>query len=296
MKKICATFLAFLLLFSVNFSAFVGTSQLCEAATCFDDATGKNCGTAFQAEEVYREPMNAAAIYSNADAFLLSIGTPKNVVDSLDNELKQTIWDTSLANGTTKAYAGMETKSFSISPSGETEMIPNYISPADMTMQVVAFQESDYNGYTQYSIYSSFERKKEVHIKDDALAFSLPEGWEVTPGKKNLRIHVYDDLLHQWTVAMDISAPCEAEFTGYGFNGFGDECVVSALYKGTAYTYAYKKNPSVTNMIKVGYAHENSMGGIHFPGGISIAIGPLSISFSSSGGANITTSEDIFSF
>ena len=76
MKKICATFLAFLLLFSVNFSAFVGTSQLCEATTCFDDATGKNCGTAFQAEKVYREPMNAA-IYSNADEFLLSIGTPK---------------------------------------------------------------------------------------------------------------------------------------------------------------------------------------------------------------------------
>ncbi len=56
MKKICATFLAFLLLFSVNFSAFVATSQLCEATTCFDDAIGKNCGTAFQAEEVYREP------------------------------------------------------------------------------------------------------------------------------------------------------------------------------------------------------------------------------------------------
>ena len=147
MKKICATFLAFLLLFSVNFPSFAATSQLCEATTCFDDATGKNCGTAFQTEKVYRESMNAA-IYSNADAFLLSIGTPKNVVDSLDNELKQTIWDTSLANGTTKAYAGMETKSFSISPSGETEMIPNYISPADMTMQVVAFQESDYNGYT----------------------------------------------------------------------------------------------------------------------------------------------------
>lgn len=60
--------------------------------------------------------------------------------------------------------------------------------------------------------------------------------------------------------------------------------------------YAYKKNPKVSNMIKVGYAHENSRGGIHLAGSIGVSIGPLSISFSPSGGVNMASVEDMFGF
>ena len=241
-------------------------------------------------------PAEASQTVSEIDSFLLNIGTPQSVIDNMDQDLKQTIYDTSLENSKEKEFAGIETNSYTIPTDNESGITPYYIPPSDFSVTVVAFKESNYNGYVQYSIYSSFEWKKEVHIKDDAFSFVLPTGWELVPGKKNLRIQVYNIYKEKWEVATDISTPYAADFSGYGFNGFGNTCKVSAKYKGTGYTYAYKKVGNVSNQIKVGYAHENSAGGVHLPGSISIGLGPFSISFTGSFGMNVITFEDIFGF
>ncbi len=229
------------------------------------------------------------------DSFLLDTGMPQDVVDSLDPEVKRTIYNTT-ENGEKKEFVGIETKEVSLSEESEGEIVPCYISPNDMELSLISFKEGTYKGYAQYSFYPSFEWKKMVHIKDDVFAFSLPDGWEVVPGKRGVGLQFQIPETHQWKKSGDITVPCEASITGYGFDGFIDFCRVKYVYRGTGYMYAYKKNPKVSNMIKVGYAHENSRGGIHLAGSIGVSIGPLSISFSPSGGVNMASVEDMFGF
>lgn len=230
---------------------------------------------------------------SEVDSFLLKTGMSMEVIQSLDDDLKQTIYDTSEKN-CDKEFVSIETKF--LNQKNDSEIMPLYISPNDFKVTLVAFKENNYNGYTQYSIYPSFEWKTDVHIKDDAFGFSLPSGWEVVPGKKKLNLHYYNIYQERWLNIGAITSPYAASFTGYGFNGFGNFMQSPQLFKGTAYMYAYKKNPSVSNQIKIGYAHENSAGGVHLPGSISVSIGPLNVSFSGSGGVNMITYEDIFGF
>lgn len=187
-------------------------------------------------------PVHASGITSDVDAYLAETGMPQDVIDALDDELKQTIFESS--NGEPKEFSSYQHLSYpEVSHGG---IVPAGIPEDDFSISVVSFKESTkYNGYDQYSIYPSFEWKKETKIKNDKFGFSLPEGWETVPGsnKKNLVLYGHDYTTTSWSRAGSINTPCSAALTGYAFDGFDEHCLTSMYYKGNAFFYAYKKIP-----------------------------------------------------
>lgn len=234
---------------------------------------------------------------SSIDDFLLKVGTPQNVIDAMDESKKQLIFDTLSAGDISDTeFSSFEAKAYPFDENSESGITPFYISTSDLELSVVAYKQGTYNGYTQYAIYPSFRWKNDRHIDEDAFAFSLSSGWETVPQKRNLRLHYINPFNGNWEALGNIDSPCEANDYGYGFDGFGELCPYKYTYKGDAYMYAYKKSSSASHRIKIGYAHENSAGGIHIGGSIGITVGIFSISFSWPGDANIETREDIFTF
>ena len=234
----------------------------------------------------------AETLSNQYDEYLQKTGMPQDIINSLDEELKETIYLSS--NNADKEFVSVETKEVSLK-GNEGGIEPSYIPPSDMSITVVAFKESSkYQGYDQYSIYPTFEWHKETQIGNDKFGFSLPSGWEVVPGKRNLSLYYDNPYLAgiKWELGCQISNPCTATVTGYGFDGFDTYAKRSIQCKGNAYFYAYKKDSSASHSLKLGYYHDTSS---NMSGSFGISIGPFSVSLSGSWD-NVEAWEDFLSF
>mgnify|MGYP001851826173 CR=1 FL=1 len=224
-----------------------------------------------------------------ADAYLLETGMPQETIDSLDDSLKQVIWET--APETPQEFVSVETEtSEDCIPFIVTSSLPS----ESFSVSTVVFRGGTYEGDEVYAFYPIFQWQDDRHIAGDVFGFSLPEGWRVVPGEQDLSL--YEKSGENWAFCGALGSACSAGWTGYGFDGFGDFCKGKGVYQGVGYLRAYKSQDSAPNEISVVYGHEDSLGGVQFNRQLRIDPQPDNVQISSHNGAKLKDRDIVFQF
>lgn len=216
---------------------------------------------------------------ASIDTYLYNLGVPSSVVENMTDMQKAYIVETIEPNSSFKSFIQ---EGFVLSQEDGTLQPHGSISSSDLTLSVVAFEQTSSIYGTQYRIYPSFVWHTLTNISNDVFGFALYPGWEVVPEEENLRVYVanLDGELVQNT---DID-PCTSSYSGYAYkmDGVG---IMNLRHEGHASILAHDTTGSSTHAISMKYAHDNAN---IFTASYSIAIGPASISISPNGG-NVDT-------
>lgn len=213
---------------------------------------------------------SANGLYSEIDTFLLNSGVPEEVVNSMPLGQKEMIYDDigscdaefcgydlcgfSL-NGDTPELTGTA----SVSANGEAQPLSGLIPNSDLELSVVGFKSTFVSGeesHIEYSVFPSFVWKRPVKIVNDSFAMSMYSGWEAIPGKRNLRIHLYN-YEGQSVQHVDLN-PSSSNSSGYSYKIPSGVGFMQGMYQGHAVYHLLKKSSSATPAISLYYAHDTS--------------------------------------
>ena len=234
-------------------------------------------------------PAPAVSPSPEADAYLLETGMPQETIDSLDDSLKQVIWET--APETPQAFVSIETEtSEDCIPFTDTASLPS----ESFSVSTVVFRGGTYEGDEVYSFYPVFQWQDDRHIDEDVFGFSLAEGWDAVPQERNLSL--YEKSGEGWTFCGVLDSAATSSIAGYGFDGFGDFCKGKGVYQGVGYFQAYKSQDSAPNEISVVYGHEVSLGGVRLRRNLRLDTQFVHIQASADGGAKLKDRDIVFQF
>ncbi len=205
---------------------------------------------------------------TSIDDYLLSLGVPQTVLNTMTQSQKLWIYDSVDADAEFVSYTE---QGYVVSDENNMQsrgMIPS----SDLTLSVTAFLVNINGEDAYYAIYPSFVWHTLTNISDDAFAFALFPGWEVIPGERNLRVHL-SNMEGQLIEHTDLN-PHAASSSGYGYvmSNIG---MLNLRHEGHAYVHANDTTGNSTHAISMSYYHSD---GLHISYSISIGPGNADIS------------------
>lgn len=216
---------------------------------------------------------------SVCDKRLADMGTPQEVIDSMDANFKSYIYEKS---ENTETYEGFDENLMENENSTGNNLLNariGTISTSDMSVKVYATGVK-FKGKKYVKIYPAFEWKTSCDLDNDTFAFALYDDWECKTGDEvGLTLNLINGkgvLLYQTTLK-----PASASSSGYGFkipSNYASQLMNGAHYEGYAYFYV-KENEEATRTISIKYIHDTTS-----PYSVSygVSIGPASISVTGS--------------
>lgn len=248
--------------------------------------------------------------YSEAELnqILLDSGMPQDVLNSLDFNEKSLIVTES---GEDLKYKGSSQSAYRVNATtGELELLstdsrvsPYSISSADLTFGIQHFSVS-INGVAMDEIYASFEWKNPpadspTGIQKDSIAIAVPEGWEIQSGRYAGAIQRWETYANgsRWSSVTSSGVGNSGNPSGYSLYGaswdFSGDFASTwfSKYKGTVKLTMKKKSSSAVNRVVAKYiqAKNNTWGNYS----VSVAWGPLSVTFTPKAGSNDDASVDL---
>ena len=242
-----------------------------------------------------------------ADEFLLSIGMPQDVINSLTetkryeifrNMTESAVEDIVFDSFTQKGYDFLEhdeepIQTFSITIEYGDLIIPYVTIPSsDLRLSVIA-GNGILNGQPVTLIYPSFTWQRAVNLRNDGFAIALFPGWEVVAGANvNMRLWAIDTRNGSRHSFSD-HAPTNATAAGYAFR-FNTGSTMGGIFRfeGIATITARNTGANAARSISLNYAHDTSS---LFNTSFSFGIGPASISING-GGNSLRTMAGNFRF
>lgn len=186
------------------------------------------------------------------DEFLLNAGTPQNVIDEMDPELKQLIYETSSKEAITYVETGID-------PTIPQTYADGYeISSSDLAMDVTAYKTSS----GKLNIYPSYEWKIPVRPKGkDYFGYSTHSDYSVVPNERSNKVYYKLDKNDSWKSQSSLSYT-GTEMTGYQHKGSSLGSPDSKMYiKANCYYQVDIDSSNPVNKIVLAYVHDTSAGG-----------------------------------
>ncbi|SDS39533.1 hypothetical protein SAMN05444162_1383 [Paenibacillaceae bacterium GAS479] len=239
--------------------------------------------------------------------FLLNAGTPQEILESMDLDTKEFIYNNS-SDGEVN-YGAKNTNFFSVDPQTNklTKVVePDgmmsakaYISSSDLKLTLYQFNVTS-GGVSYKDIYAEYNwidytgMGGNTGVDKDHIAIAVPDGWEIQSGQYACANQWKADYSGATWSAPNSSAcnngnPGEYSLYGAGWQFTGPK-IDSVFHKGTVKLRMRKQDSDAINRVVVLYSEANSSA---FGYSVGFTWGPASVSITPNTGSNNTGSTDL---
>lgn len=231
----------------------------------------------------------AQASENSIDDFLLSKGVSQEIINILPDGQKLLIYETLEDTAT---FASFDAQIVTLEnenslnntegseSAGGIEAMSGMIPTSSLTFTVVAF-DLTVNGQPQTAIYPSFIWSDPQYMNNDSFSMALYPGWDVVPGKCNLRL--YKKYIGSQSTHLEYDfQPILSTSNGYSYkipSNHESTWFVPYVNEGHSGFNAIKTNPNATRAISLNYVQDTSS---FFYASYTVSILGLSIGVSGS--------------
>ncbi len=241
--------------------------------------------------------MSVLAVFANSfqaycaepddDSLLGDIGTPHDVIESMDEEMKEYICENMDENERFESFECKEVADGNTNLTGLPIVSTYSISENDMRFTLYATSVK-VDGKSCAKIYASFKWNKSVAVKNDTFAVAVSPGWETYYSTQQPKLTFMAKNGKGVVVASKKISPSEDTSAGIIFHIDGNGFLAlpqNSHYTGYTNFYAVRKKNDATKRCSVKYVHDASSN-FNISYGLSISRGPVSVSISVTGNRN----------
>ncbi|HET7628666.1 MAG TPA: hypothetical protein VFK44_09790 [Bacillales bacterium] len=232
------------------------------------------------------------------DKILLNIGVPQTVINEWEFPKKLKLAQKAKKNKKIKFVKHIE-KDYYVNSEGQLEAVPKHSATGISTMSstipetdlTLSFDVVDL--YTKYGVYGNFHWLTSVDLDGDRMGMAVNEDWNLIAG--SYACHNYWKPLADsvWYDGGNCGGrPLTIDVYGADWNveNFpGENNVEAKRAKGYIYFEMSPSDPYAYRRVISQYCHDNTSGGTS---SISVTIGPLSVSHTTSSGSISKAAED----